>query len=95
MGQRRITIELTEYQARVVRWAVNRAAMVTPAKLRGIIFMRKLDEALEIINEATEGLEEIPLSSPQRRVPATPTKYRTTPSYAFTGRASVGWRGTR
>lgn len=61
MGQKTITIELTEYQARVVRWAVNRALMVTPERIRGRVFMQKLTEADERIQQATLGLEEIPL----------------------------------
>lgn len=92
MGQKRITIELTEYQARVVRWAVNRALMVTPASIRGRVFMQKLNEADEIIQEACLGLEEIPLPPALKRTPRVPTKpHMTNPRNMGYG-AKVGWR---
>jgi len=64
MGQRRITIEVTETQARTIRWALERASMFVPSldqqkRLGRRLFYRKLDEALKIVQEAAHGLSEV------------------------------------
>lgn len=68
MGQKRITIEVTEYQARVLRWTLARAMFVTPGRIRGRVFMQKLAEAHNIVQVATEGLDDLPIPKfPTRR----------------------------
>jgi hypothetical protein len=83
MGQRRITLELTEYQARVIRWALDRALTVSPAAMRHRMLWQKLNEAYAIVAEATEGLE--PIQTHKQKTPPIPRKVRSTPAYAFTG----------
>lgn len=59
MGQRRIVIDLTEYQAKILRMAVRKLHMVAPAKLRTRLFTQKLNELLEVIEQATADLPDI------------------------------------
>jgi hypothetical protein len=72
MGQRKITIELTEYQAKMLRWAIDRAVSVAPQSNRTGTGWRKLLEAQKSVLEATEGL-----GSPDMPLPPLP-KVRTT-----------------
>lgn len=59
MGQRKIHIELTETQARAVRWALHRATMVEPRSTRNSPGWKKMLEAQARVLEATEGLPDL------------------------------------
>jgi hypothetical protein len=69
MGQRKIVIEFTEYQARMLVWALDRATLVAPRAVRNSTGWRKLLEAQQAVLEATEGLPEPPtLLGPKTRL---------------------------
>lgn len=76
MGQKRITVELTEYQARILRYAVIRAHTVAPTKFRTRMFSQKIAELRTIVEEATRDLPEL---GTQKGVMH--TQARTNPAY--------------
>lgn len=64
MGQRRIIIDVSEYQARALRFAVDRLIMFMPPPVAqggagGKLFWRKALELQGLVHVATEGLEVI------------------------------------
>jgi hypothetical protein len=73
MGQRRITIEVTEQQAAAIAYAMERAGMVNFTQKQAgangrTSEWRKFQEALAIVREATQGLkvfETFPKSIPK------------------------------
>ena len=68
MPQETITLELTPYQARTVRWALTRALNVTPSTLRTQTFWDKLNEAADTVDDATEHLPLFDVPSYKRLV---------------------------
>lgn len=72
---KKITIELTEDEARMVRWAVTKAVMTTPARQRGKLLYNALNRAHKAIQEATELLEDIPLARVNTANPVPKKRY--------------------
>jgi hypothetical protein len=60
MSKNIITVELTEEEALLVKWAAGRALAVTSAASRGVLSMRALQSATLKLQRATEGLPDLP-----------------------------------
>lgn len=56
----KIQMEFTEQEARVVEYALERAAMVAPRQLRGPLFEKKLFAALAHVKEQVQGIPALP-----------------------------------
>lgn len=60
MGQKKITLELTEYEARVVEHALERMSLTAPRQLRGQLFEQKLASSLAHVKERVQGIKALP-----------------------------------
>ena len=60
MGQKKITLELTEYEARGVGHAGERTAVTAPRQLRGQVFEQKLASSLAHVKERVQGIKALP-----------------------------------
>lgn len=60
MGQKKIVLEFTEAEARIVEYALTRAALVAPRQMRGRLFEQKLKSAQTRVQQACEGLKILP-----------------------------------